>query len=71
MPQSLCLRSAGARAEEERKNFTDYFFRILASICGICVLSEVKLIYGQGPTALTAWPALATVEAVNLKEVAH
>jgi hypothetical protein len=48
MPQSFRLRSAGARAEEERKNFTDYFSRILASICGICVLSEEKLIYGQG-----------------------
>jgi hypothetical protein len=47
MPQSLRLRLAGAGAEEARENFTDYFSRILASICGICVLSEEKLIYGQ------------------------
>jgi hypothetical protein len=47
MPQGLRLRSAGARAEEERKNFTDYFSRILASLCGIGVLSEEKLIFGQ------------------------
>jgi hypothetical protein len=53
MPQSLRLRSAGARAEEERKNFTDYFSRILASICGICVLSEEKLRYGQRAFGLT------------------
>jgi hypothetical protein len=33
MPQSLRLRAAGARAAEERENFTDYFSGILASIC--------------------------------------
>jgi hypothetical protein len=40
MPQSLRLRAAGDRAVEERENFTDYFSRIVASICEICVFSE-------------------------------
>jgi hypothetical protein len=43
-----CACPAGER-RKRGKNFTDYFSRILASICGICVFSEEKLLYGQLP----------------------